>query len=458
MSAPKILRIGLMVVVLATVVPFGAVDPFWFNLAALLNGLVFAATLAIPIRNPELLKVYRTVLFVIVSVSAYLYFQSTSLPQNVFSNPIWETVRDLLNVRTGAISVDPAGTIATIPLVVHPFLIFMAALVLLQSDEAALSFWRQLALAGATIAAFGLIQYFLFPGSLLLGEKLHYLDSVTGTFVNRNSAATLFGVATLLIVSILIRLFQQLYLQREHSRVAPQVGGRDNRITLILYGGLLFIALLALFLTGSRGGLLSTFLPLMLIAVWFALSFSSPTTPAGVRIGFAAASAAVLVLAFAIFGARPLFRFVRSGFDDDRWCVYRSTISAIADNPWFGTGFGSFHHVFPVYRTSECGIGGVWDRAHNSFLEGYLGMGLPFAIVAIFVLVYLLFVFQIGYRTRQRFRIIPLTGMAILLLIALHSLVDFSLQIPGVAAYVAAALGAAVSVSVARRHPAKHFS
>ena len=172
MSASKILRIGLMVVILATVVPFGAVDPFWFNLAALLNGLVFAATLAIPIRNLELLKVYRAALFVIVSISAYLFFQSIHFPQNVFTNPIWETVRDLLNVRTGAISVDPAGTIATIPLVVHPFLIFMAALVLLQSDEAALSFWRQLALAGAAIAAFGLIQHFLFPGSLLLSEKL----------------------------------------------------------------------------------------------------------------------------------------------------------------------------------------------------------------------------------------------------------------------------------------------
>jgi O-antigen ligase len=458
MSASKILRIGLMVVILATVIPFGAVDPFWFNLAALLNGLVFAATLAIPIRNLELLTIYRTALFVTVSISAYLFFQSIQLPQNIFSNPIWETVHDLLNIRTGAISVDPAGTIATIPVVVHPFLIFMAALVLLQSDETALSFWRQLAVTGAAIAALGLIQYFLFPSSLLLGEKRHYLDSVTGTFVNRNSAATLFGIATLLIASILIRLVQHLYLQREHSHVAPQVGIRDSKTTLTLYGGIFLVTILALFLTGSRGGLISTFVPLMLIAVWFALSLASSTTPARARIGFAGASAAVLVLAFAIFGARSVFRLVRSGIDDDRWCVYRSTISAIADNPWFGTGFGTFQHVFPVYRTPECGIGGVWDRAHNSFLEGYLGMGVAFAVFAVFVLFYLSHLFLIGYRTRWRFQIIPLTGMAILLLIVLHSLVDFSLQIPGVAAYVAAALGAAVSVSVARRHRAKHFS
>jgi O-antigen ligase len=126
-------------------------------------------------------------------------------------------------------------------------------------------------------------------------------------------------------------------------------------------------------------------------------------------------------------------------------------IDAIKDNPWFGTGFGTFEQVFPVYRDPECGLSGLWDRAHNVFLEGSLGLGLPFAVVVLFGLVYLLSIFLIGYRTRQRFQIVPVAGMGILLLVVLHSMVDFSIQIPGVAAYVAAALGAAVSISLARK-------
>jgi hypothetical protein len=100
----------------------------------------------------------------------------------------------------------------------------------------------------------------------------------------------------------------------------------------------------------------------------------------------------------------------------------------------------------------------VLDHANNSFLEGYLGMGFPFVVCASFVLVYLLHIFRVGYRTRHQLQIIPLTGMAISLLIVLHGLVDFSLQVPGVAAYVAAALGTAVSVSVARWQSTKDFS
>jgi hypothetical protein len=41
--------------------------------------------------------------------------------------------------------------------------------------------------------------------------------------------------------------------------------------------------------------------------------------------------------------------------------------------------------------------------------------------------------------------------MGVLVLIVLHSMVDFSVQIPGVAAFVAAAVGAAVAISLARK-------
>jgi hypothetical protein len=84
-------------------------------------------------------------------------------------------------------------------------------------------------------------------------------------------------------------------------------------------------------------------------------------------------------------------------------------------------------------------------------LEGYLGLGLPFAAVVLISLGYLLSLFLDGYQTRRRFRIVPVTGMGVLLLIVLHSMVDFSVQIPGVAAFVAAAIGAAVAISLARK-------
>jgi O-antigen ligase len=448
--ATKVLRVGLIAVILATIVPYGAVSPSWFYGAAFMNGLVFAATLAIPFRNMELLRVYRTALVVMVLLVGYLVLQTVYLPRGAFAHSIWGTVRGPLGLDGGTISVNPAGTLASIPLIVHPFLIFMGTLVLHQSNDAAVGFFRQLSFIGAGIAAFGLVQHLLFPNKLLLGPKLYYVDSVTGTFVNRNSAATLFGVAALLLAAMVVRQLDELRAHDPLDQGEPNDRQKQQRMLLGLVA-LFALVLLAEFLTHSRGGLLATFPPLILLAAWFGYSLLPAGASRAMRVGLAVGTVALFGLLFSVFGARSLLRLEQGGAEDNRWCIYQSTLAAIRDNPWLGTGFGTFDQVFPVYRNPECGIFGLWDRAHNSFLEGYLGMGLPFAIALVFVLGYLISVFMTGYRARRRYRIIPLVGLATLLLILLHSAVDFSLQIPGVSAYVAAALGAAVAISLARK-------
>ena len=455
--ATRVLRVGLISAILVTIVPYGAVNPSWFYAATFLNGMVFAATLAIPFRNMELMRVYRTALAVLLLVVAYLVLQSVHLPGDRLAHSIWKTVRGPLGIEGGTISVNPAGTLASIPLIVHPFLIFMGALVLHQTNEAAVGFFRQVSFIGAGLAVFGLAQHFLFPGKLLLGEKLHYLDSVTGTFVNRNSAATLFGVAAILLAAILIRQFNEMRTQHSLEEGAPEIRQKQWRL-LLAYLGLFALVLLAAFLTKSRGGLISTFPPLMFLAGWFGYSLLPEGASRGMRVGLAIAAVAAVALLVSVLGAHSLFRLVQGGAEDDRWCIYQSAITAIRDNPWLGTGFGTFEQVFPVYRNPECGISGLWDRAHNSFLEGYLGMGFPFAIVLLFILGYLVTVFLTGYRTRRRYRIVPLAGLATLLLVLLHSAVDFSMQIPGVSAYVAAALAASIAISLARKRSGREMT
>jgi hypothetical protein len=55
-----------------------------------------------------------------------------------------------------------------------------------------------------------------------------------------------------------------------------------------------------------------------------------------------------------------------------------------------------------------------------------------------------------GVKVRHRFRFVPVIGLAALILASLHSLVDFSLQIPGVGVYFAAIMAATVTVSLGR--------
>jgi O-antigen ligase len=164
-----------------------------------------------------------------------------------------------------------------------------------------------------------------------------------------------------------------------------------------------------------------------------------------------AGSVLIIVLLFALLAGRTEYRIETQVAEEGRWCAFASTIQAIKDNWILGTGFGTFQDVFPSYRNSDCaGIFGIWDKAHNFFLEGYLGLGLPFAAAVVIGYGVLIGAFIRGIRTRRRYRSIPTMGLSALVLVSLHSLVDFSLQIPGVGVYFAAVTAAAVSVSLAR--------
>jgi hypothetical protein len=165
-----------------------------------------------------------------------------------------------------------------------------------------------------------------------------------------------------------------------------------------------------------------------------------------------ALGALALVLGlFVLFAGRSERRAQTLASEDGRWCVFASTATAIADHWPLGAGFGAFPDVFPAYRNVDCaGVFGIWDHAHDFFLEGLLGFGLPFVGAAALVYAALGAALVRGVTVRRRLRFLPVAGLAALVLVTLHAIVDFSLQIPGVAVYVAAAIAAAVAVALGR--------
>ena len=104
-----------------------------------------------------------------------------------------------------------------------------------------------------------------------------------------------------------------------------------------------------------------------------------------------------------------------------------------------------------MYRNASIPVSALVDKAHNTYLEIVLELGLPFAIclfAAVFGLSLLCFR---GLRRRRRNRHYPAIGIATTLLVAVHSLIDFSLQIPAVAVSYAFVMGIAVAQSESTR-------
>ncbi len=133
--------------------------------------------------------------------------------------------------------------------------------------------------------------------------------------------------------------------------------------------------------------------------------------------------------------------------DEGRLETYRSTLRMIADHPWFGTGLGTFAWSFPAYRSANISMWGVWDRAHNTLLELASDLGVPLAGLVVAAWLIALTVLVRGIRIRRRNLSVPVAALSVAILALLHSLIDFSLQIPGYAIVIFAIVGAGLSQS-----------
>jgi uncharacterized membrane protein len=332
---------------------------------------------------------------------------------------------------------------------------------LFDTDDKAERAFKVLAIGGGLIAALSLLQFLLLPNFLVFGEKRYYLDSLTTFFVNRNTAATLLGLTVLCLFTLVWQTCSKLDVLRirvalELEKPLPSDQLRQIKV-IAFYGFLLGASLLALMLTKSRAGVGSSFAGLMLLSLLMAsgikggnhASFKSSKRRKLVRRLVASViSVAFVSIVFAGVAGQTMLRAQIRGADDGRFCIMPGIVAAVRDYfPW-GAGLASFREVFPAYRDPACGMYGVWDRAHNVYAEGLISLGVIMPILTVILVGYLIVVFARGVRRRKALRYAGCLGLAGLLLVAIHSAVDFSLQIPGFAMFFAAFLAPLVTIAM----------
>lgn len=114
-----------------------------------------------------------------------------------------------------------------------------------------------------------------------------------------------------------------------------------------------------------------------------------------------------------------------------------------------GSGLGTFQDVFPAYRLETGNL--IWDKAHNDYLELVLGLGLPAALVMVLGLGLLVLQALNGFYSRRRDGQFAAAAVAVSVQIALHSAVDFSLQIQANTLAFALILGVGLAQSTSSR-------
>lgn len=436
----------LFVTVAVAPLPFGSVEgtaiAFWCVVLGF--GLVVASQRGLRREHIPLLGLG---VVVILAYTLVLHEQLAERPWIASPHQLWEEAAQVLGIPIApSVSIARNEPFFALGAPLSNMLAVICSFIVCIDRTRARQLILVIAWSGVAYAIYGMAAYLIDPTHLLWLEKRAYRDVLTSTFVNRNTAAVYFGSCAVLWLLIFCHeLRGRLPPGKILWRSVPHWLLLQMPRPMVRSCSMLLVCLAAMLMTASRAGVVISLMGLVLAFVGF---FYRDLPRRG---GIAAALAIgglIALLVLQILGGNVGGRFEVQGLSDEaRLETYRSTLRMIVDHPWFGTGLGTFVWSFPAYRSAHMSMWGVWDKAHNTPLELASDLGLPLACLIVLAWLIVLGVLIRGVLIRRRDLIVPVGAFAVAIIGLTHSLIDFSLQIPGYAIVVFALLGAGLAQS-----------
>jgi O-antigen ligase len=268
-----------------------------------------------------------------------------------------------------------------------------------------------LLILGFAVSLFGILQHFTFNGKIYWVRELRYGGIPFGPYVNRNHFA---GLMELLIPPGIATLILR--------------GERRDQLPLITLFTLLPIG--ALFLSASRGGIMSFFAEMGFLVI---LIFLRRREKKGLLAGAIIVTLAAILVSWLGIGT-ALERFASykklEVSEGARVEMLHGTWHIFLDHPIIGTGLGTLQEVFPLYETIYTGL--IVNHSHNDYAEALAETGV---IGGLCWLVFLILLFWKGWKilaVEQEARNFAYHAGALVACLGLlvHATVDFNFHIP----------------------------
>ncbi len=438
--------------VFLSAIPLGSNRPFWWLTFGLLVGLTASYYLIIgsiiaPKRPLQVTQV-RSLLFLGAGVPVYAVLQSIPLsgllPEGVLALPA--AVPSEQWPRTISLQPD-ASLLGALRAIIY--LTFVGLIIEVSTRTKRIMKLAWILFFGVVAhAAWGLIALNLLGDIAIWGEKRSYLGVATGTFVNRNSYATFLGFGLVLGIALL--------MQRARGRSSGQSGYfSEARLEGLLLGGLLCIILFALLSTQSRLGTFAS-------VIGSIMTFLIMRAKGGAGVPRAALEGLGLIAVLGVIG----FGVVGSGLIErmvfveneaaTRQDIYRQVLDMIATRPWTGFGFDAFAPAFELFRAPPLVSEREVDLAHNSYLMLWSELGVIIGSIPLLMLAIAAALVLRKVNRSTANPAVPAAAFGALTLGAVHSLGDFSLEIPANVIFLLALIGMAIATEPLGTRPPRN--
>ena len=429
----------LLLLVLAPL-PFASVRLVFTGMWAAYLGVVGLIYLVLLLQRGEGMRVAPGKLGVpllLMSITC-LYLVVQMLP--LFSFTL--ATADGAEIAASTISIAPSSTLLALTRQLSYGLLFILVAQVSVNDARRALALNVLLLVIIACGVYALIS--LQSGDTILGlPKWAYLGSATGTFVNRNSFATFLGFGAIIALS---QAAAQLLRQAERHKDDGRIRHISSNVLLYLLGYAILLSVIIA--TQSRMGLASTLAGSLVVV----LLMLGSTRRYGLLIWLAPVGLLVVGGGLALFGSGLLDRVGAVDVSADiRARLYEQVTQLIAMRPWTGFGGGAFELAFPLVHQPPVSPDFAWTRAHSTYLTLWSELGLIAGTLPMLAVALLAARLLAAIRQKRGSWTAQTIALGVISVGAVHSLVDFSLEIPANAlmfvALVAMGVGTATMTS-----------
>jgi O-antigen ligase len=291
---------------------------------------------------------------------------------------------------------------------------------------------------GFLISFLGILQKLTGTTKIYWVGDASYVD-LFGPYINRNHFAGYIVMVIPIALGLLISRFANITFSRNMTWRSIIVESESHIFVNLLLIFAMTIMISSLFLSLSRGGIISFIVVMVVFFSLVGLSRAKEAISKGRRIILT-----VLILAFVFLiwlGLNPVLNRLSSLSSPERYEVFQNTINIAKDFPLFGTGLGTFQYIYPRYKSLQDQL--YYDHAHNDYVEllsenGVLGL----VIVMVGIIVFFGKTVAKWRERRDTYaKGITLGGICGVIAIFNHSFTDFNLHIPANALFFSLILG-----------------
>jgi hypothetical protein len=395
---------------------------------------------ALTVKAPEQWKGRMFPLYILGALLALMVLQLIPLPPSVWTalpeRQIFANIADIAGIEQPwrPLTLSPSKTLNSLFALAVPI---AAMMLYLNLDREYRRRAVPVLIILCSISALWAIFQAIGParGPLYL-YRITNFGSGVGLFANRNHQAVM-------LASTIVMLGWYAGSLKPHVRQAV-LKFYASVATILVFVPLIFI-------TGSRAGLLLMMpaLVLALCLIYFGGYYPGKTARkrrpssskfsllSGRRLMLAIGIVTISGMAIAsVLLSRSLaFDRLFSGGDVEelRWQLLPTLVTMLKDYMPWGSGFGSFEHVYKIYETPELLRPSYLNQAHNDWLQFFIEGGVPALLIAICAIVW--FCVRLGtvaktWRSSNPVKYGVLMCLAAILFLLAASIGDYPLRVP----------------------------